>query len=263
MPYRSSYANSRRISKAQFMALTPAQRAAKSRAVNGTNGGKRVIVRRSKAPTTGGRTIRNTLLKTVPLYPVSKMQYGQLYYDYYKSMTYVAGGNAGRVFSANGAYDPDISGIGHQPMGFDQMMAIYEQFVVLRSHIKVTFISASDATRVAIYLSPDPTLLGPAQLMENGLLKTEIVCGTTDAGTHRMKTIELTCDIPKYFGKTRDDIIADPQMYGTIAANPGEQVYFNIAAWDPFSSSAEGNVFYDVTISYDIYYWEPKKLTGS
>lgn len=257
--YRPSYKNSQRISKAQFMALTPAQRKAKSQAVNG----KRVIVRRSKAPTVGGRTIRNTLLKTTPLYPVSKMQYGQLYYDYYKSMTYVAGSNAGRVFSANGAYDPDISGLGHQPMGFDQMMAVYEQFVVLRSHIKVTFISASDATRVAIYLSPDTTLLGPAPLMENGLLKTEIVCGTTDSGTHRMKTIELTCDIPKYFGKTRDEIIADPQMYGTVAANPGEQVYFNIAAWDPFSSSTEGSIFYDVTISYDIYYWEPKKLGSS
>jgi len=257
--YRPSYKNSqRRIPKAQFMALTPAQRKAKSQAVNGVR-----VIRRSKAPTIGGRTIRNTLLKTTPLYPVSKMQYGQLYYEPYKGMTYVAGSYATRLFSANGAYDPDISGTGHQPMGFDQMMAVYEQFVVLRSHIKISFISASDATRVAVYLTPDTTAQTPITLMENGLLKSEIVCGTTDSGTHRMKTIELTCDIPKYFGKTKDDIIADPQMYGTIAANPGEQVYFAIAAWDPFSSSSEGIIAYDVTLSYDVYYWEPKKLTPS
>ena len=43
-------------------------------------------------------------------------------------------------FVANGAFDPNLTGVGHQPRGFDQFMAGYETFTVTGSKISVNFV---------------------------------------------------------------------------------------------------------------------------
>lgn len=205
-----------------------------------------------------------TLLKTTPLFPIVKQISGQIYYDYQKTLTGGVGAIPTNFYSVNGLFDPDVTGVGHQPIGFDQMMALYEQFTVVRAHIKVTFASAGDHARVGVYLNPDTTSASLPRLVENGLMKMGVVNGPATAnGTHSFCTLELTCDIPKYFGKTREAILASPEMYGTIAANPTEQAYFAVCAWAAFDSSADVTVAYDVIVTYESVYWEPKKLASS
>ncbi len=54
------------------------------------------------------------------------------------------GGSAGVIvqkYRGNDLYDPDVSGVGGQPEGFDQLMALYERFRVLGSAIKAEFVS--------------------------------------------------------------------------------------------------------------------------
>lgn len=241
--------------------MTPAQKAAKRRQL-----GIKSKRREPSAPTAPrGETVRQTQLTKTPLFPIRKWLKGQLYYGPYNTLQPSVGSIGVRQFSANGIYDPDITGTGHQPVGFDQMMALYEQYTVMRAHIKVTFLNAgSDPARVCVFLNPDTTTPTITSVMENGLIDTKLITGNgTDGGAHRIATIELTCDMPKYFGKTWNDVLGNSEMYGTIASNPVEQVYFSIAAWDPFGSAADVIVGYDVVISYDVMYWEPKKLASS
>ena len=49
------------------------------------------------------------------------------------------GSVASYVFRANGLYDPNYTGAGHQPYGFDQWMTYYNQFTVLGSKMKAIF----------------------------------------------------------------------------------------------------------------------------
>lgn len=46
-------------------------------------------------------------------------------------------------FKANGLYDPDYTGIGHQPKGFDELKLLYHHFTVIASHITVTYLADS------------------------------------------------------------------------------------------------------------------------
>lgn len=255
--------SAKRIPRSEFMKLSPAQKAAKSRAVNRT---KTYKSKTKYTPTyVSGPSVGRTLLTTTPLFPVRKFQKGQLYYEGQLGLSPSIGSIAIYNFSANDLFDPNRTGTGHQPMGFDQMMLMYEQFTVIRSHIKVNFINTSDeASRVAILLNPDTGSTSVTSTMENGLLKSTVISGAVSSGgTQSMKTLELACDIPKYFGKSFNAILADPQMYGTVSSSPAEQVYFQIATWDPFSNGTSASVAFDVTISYDVMYWEPKKLSGS
>jgi len=256
MPYKSAYVKS--ASSTYRRKTYVKKRARKPRSQNQQA--------RAFAPTTGGTSVGRTLLQTVPLFPVRKYVKGQLYYEPYVTRTASLGSMAIYNIAANDLYDPNRTSTGHQPIGFDQMMLMYEQFCVIRSHIKVTFINTgTDAARCSIILSPD-TSAPPSvtAAMENGLLTSTIINGSGDnAGSNRMKTLHLTCDIPKYFGKSYQAILADPLQSGNISASPGEQVYFQVVVWDPFSSSTDAEVAMDITVSYDTMYWEPKKLASS
>jgi len=58
-----------------------------------------------------------------------------------------AGGSNTWVFSANGIYDPDITGTGHAPMYYDYLASVYQAYRVNFSKIKVTVVNHFVNTR--------------------------------------------------------------------------------------------------------------------
>lgn len=48
------------------------------------------------------------------------------------------------VFRGNSLFDPDLTGTGHQPLGFDQWSAFYQSYMVYGLGYKVTFIGDPD-----------------------------------------------------------------------------------------------------------------------
>lgn len=67
----------------------------------------------------------------------------KLRYCDYLTLSSTTGVRALNVFAANGIYDPDITGTGHQPMYHDTYAAIYDQYTVIGSKITVHFAPAS------------------------------------------------------------------------------------------------------------------------
>lgn len=213
---------------------------------------------------------RTEALHRVPLFPASVRRRGQLYYESALGLTAPTSGNAVTYFySANGMFDPNITGTGHQPIGFDQMMLMYEQCTVIKSSVQVTFnIGAGLTVNVGVALFPDASALtNPSQLVENGLLR-YITCtsgSNTFQNQHMRTTVRLDCDIARYFGRRGVRVLlADDNLYTTAAANPVEQVYYGIVAWQLSpDGSTTTTIGFDVLISYDVVYWEPRKLTES
>lgn len=164
-------------------------------------------------------------------------------------------------------FDPDISGVGHQPMGFDQMMLFYEQYTVLRSTISVTFITAGGAARVGVFLAPDTTsITNPITVVENGLCKWHCVDAASSSGGtgNRITTVELSFDTAVYFDRKRGKaLLSDTNLFGTAAANPVEQAYFAVGVWAFYSQAVTTTVDCDVLVKYDAIYWEPRKLAPS
>lgn len=167
-------------------------------------------------------------------------------------------------FSANGIYDPNITGTGHQPMGFDTMIAYYEQATVVRSTITVQAYNNSSTVpaRVWLSLAPDTTAItDTTEITENGLLR-HVDLNTT--GENKVGVISLGCDIAKYFGRQRGrGILNDVNLYNTAAANPTEQVYFNITSSGIMATSGTYNITFQAIISYDVVFWEPRKVVTS
>jgi len=204
-----------------------------------------------------------------PLFPPTVKVTGMLYYEKGLGLTAPISGNvASYVYSANGLFDPNITGTGHQPMGFDQMMLFYNQYTVYRSSIRVSWLANGITARCAIMLSPDTSISTTAGVwMENGLIRSFAMncSGSNEALLNKLPQVRNQCDVKKYFGITSDqNLLAKDSVSGTVAANPVEQVYFALGVWqlNPDGSTTT-SVGFDVQISYDAIFYEPRKSAES
>jgi len=218
-----------------------------------------------RAPTHSQPHALSQLRTQTPLFPATTTK-RLPYYEPSISLTATGGVIAQYAFTANGVYDPNITGTGHQPLGFDTMMLYYEQYTVIRSRLTCRFAgNGTQPVNISLCLAPDTTSLALPDVVENGLIVTKLVDGRGNGGYgtgNRISSLNLACDVSRYFGRRGRALINDPNLSGTVAANPVEQVYFIINTWGFSAFTDNTAVNLDVTIEYDVVFWEPRKLAA-
>lgn len=175
------------------------------------------------------------------------------------------------TFRANSLFDPNFSGSGHQPMGFDNIMPFYNHYTVIGSKIKVTFQSfdtvASTPTVVGILLNGEQTPSLPSwdNLAEQGNLTYSIMSPLGSAATTftpaNMTSLTKGYSAHRYFG--RRGIITEDDFRGTASTNPVEQAYFHIFVCPANNSTNNGSIQAIVEIEYIAVYTELKQLASS
>lgn len=163
--------------------------------------------------------------------------------------------SAANVFALNGLYDPDITGAGHQPAGFDQYMAMFETYNVLACKYKVTMINSSgtvypiQACTVSDYPTPPSD---PRQYLEAGNTEWK-VSGKIGTNCTAPEIVEFSgfVDIAKGHGITQNELKSSPSYKGNASANPTEGLYLHV--WSTDSQFAGGNLatqYCDITLEY-------------
>ena len=71
------------------------------------------------------RTFHRRRFTKLPPNVISNSVVRRLKYCQEVSLNPTVGAVASADFAANGLYDPYLSGVGHQPMGFDQLMTFF------------------------------------------------------------------------------------------------------------------------------------------
>lgn len=114
--------------------------------------GKKVVVRKNKKK--AGRA------GYAPLTLITSKRTVQFPYPYGNLLSEAAPG-AGFVWSyrMNSLFDPDFTGIGLQPLGFDQFSALYGRYAVVSASFEVSFSNTTSLPiRVGYFLSPQSTV---------------------------------------------------------------------------------------------------------
>ena len=164
------------------------------------------------------------------------------------------------IYTCNGLYDPNVTGAGHQPSGFDQLMTMYDHFVVIGAKAIVTFVNndTTDAMIVGIDVR-DSTNAQPDSrvIIESGTAKYANI-SNRDGGTNQV-TIEYKVNPSKFLGRSKP--LSDPQLKGGATGNPTEQCYFHIFAGNLVDQSALGDaVTANIIIEYQVILIEPKPV---
>lgn len=163
---------------------------------------------------------------------------------------------AGYVFSANGCYDPDITGTGHQPLGFDQLMVFFNHYTVLRSRIKVTWFNSAnnDPATGAIAVQRSSSVLSSFQrVLECGDAVYAPIGGVMGAGGPLAASLKHGVDVANF--QSIPNVLNDDTLRGTAAANPSAPIFYVL--YVKGLSTSDVAIAADVQIDYDVMFTEP------
>jgi len=173
-------------------------------------------------------------------------------------------------FRANSLFDPNHTGIGHQPAGFDEWMARYNHYTVLGSKCTAQFINPGETHLTpgyaGIILTADETDASSFTSIDN-LLESRLSTKFRPAGlvlgnTNSTTILKSTFSAKKFFHISKATMIGNTNYSGTSGTNPTEGAYFSLC-YASINGNNPETITIRVTIDYYAVFTEPKILLGS
>lgn len=186
----------------------------------------------------------------------------KLRYSEYSTLNTGAGGTAAaHVVKANGLYDPNYTGTGHQPRGFDQLMTMYDHFTVIGAKISVDWSTNSSASigplQVGISVKDSATTYSDGNDYAEGRnVVSRVIRSTSASGNAGYMHLSKQFSTAKFLGRSK--VLADPELKGSVSADPTEGAYFHI--WcAPLSTNDEPALTIKYRVDYLVVFTEPKQ----
>jgi len=181
------------------------------------------------------------------------------------SLNAVGGGTSVNVFSANGCYDPNITGTGHQPRGFDQYMAFYQKGCVTSSKVTVKGIitNNADATLSSglLFVALSPTSVVAAHPPQFYLEDPRCSWVQLNATITADEEARLGFGARSFFNYK--DPIDESDLHFNTSTNPTQQAYYHVGYGAINGTADPGPINLQVMIEYTAVFFEPVALASS
>jgi len=161
-----------------------------------------------------------------------------------------------QIMRLNSIFDPDLTGTGHQPYGYDQLSALYNRYRVLKTSWKITFHSEN----VGFFICVVPTNGNLATAVTN-LASYTAACEVPHAiqrvqGSGANSVImRNSIELNKLNGTLKVEYLADDRFEAQIGANPSELLILNICVLNTSASTL--SLDYTVEIEYFVDLHDP------
>jgi len=145
----------------------------------------------------------------------------------------------------NSVFDPDFTGVGGQPEGFDQLKALYSRYRVmaLGVDVKATSLTSGNAGCIAMAPSENSALSTSAEQL-GGLRNARTGEYAFGGGIAHMKALY---HIGALLGYSDESVLANTNLDAAISGNPGFQQYLWVQNRD---SSATGAIQLTIKLTY-------------
>ena len=208
---------------------------------------------------------RGLQLLSAPGTPFPTRCKARLRYTSYVNLDLGAAAVLAQHIRCNSIYDPDATGIGGQPRGFDQYAQLYDQYTVNASSVKAWIVNATNGT------GGEDRILAGISIVDDASLTPSI-----DSCADRPFTNFKVCTASQNMSENcvrsswnRLKRFPNAQTYQTlsaqIAANPSEQEYYQIwihSAFYPLTTNP-GAVTIQYEAIYDVEFYELKQIQPS
>lgn len=148
------------------------------------------------------------------------------------------------VYRLNSCFDCDQSGVGGQPMGFDQWKALYSVYRVVAVEVEVQAVGNGAAANGLLAVAPTDT--------NGGFLSAEEIAGLRHArgasfSPTQVGKVRALWRIGALLGRSDQTILADPNCSAAVTANPVTQFYLTIGIESGNAAAGQAMVWTKIT----------------
>lgn len=156
-------------------------------------------------------------------------------------------------FRMNSLYDPDGSGIGHQPMGFDQLVTLYGRYRVNSVQITTTILNRADSAIIVNTLPFNGAIIGPnsvSSMGERSSKKNMFI--TSPAAGHNKAVRTEYIDLAKFHGVTKAAYKSGTRYSSDIGDNPAEGLNYMVSTQ---TNAVPGLTTFDFTVEIQMIFY--------
>jgi len=193
--------------------------------------------------------------------PAFKRSY--LTYSDYRTMTEAAA-NTGSIWAyrLNSIFDPDSAGAGTTAMGYTALTGLYQTFRVVKTRVilRAGLTTTGNAT---IGLIPGLTAIGPANLnyaCAEPNVRSKVVQGNV-GGARSIAEIDVTYDLAKISGLTKQQYQTDMDFSHAAGSNPARNLYVQV--FFVGMSAAVQTIFWNIRLVYEVEVSNPYPAVSS
>lgn len=160
-----------------------------------------------------------------------------------------ASGHNHYSFSGNSPFDPDVSGVGVQPYGWDEHFpGLFQMYNVFASKIEIYFSASTSNSRLRLFIIPSRTLwasltaVDPSDLTASPF--TRQLCYNSIDGSRGTR-------LSNYMSTRRlhpDTVYKDDRFASLYNTSPANRWYWHFVLWD--MDATDANILFDVRITY-------------
>jgi hypothetical protein len=217
--------------------------------------------RRGRRP--GGAPNRTPAQDLVPRslqYPLSTSLRTTLRYGESHQLTVAAGVVQQYVYNLNSIFDPNRTGAGHQPMGYDQLAPFFNRYRVNSCTYTIRVLGGGlasyPAVMVAVPSNNTTAYVGTAEAIENPLSDFRM-CGTY----YTADVIHRKVDLAQFNGVSSAAYVAGQNFEAAIGGSPTETMVLTIVTDN--QGGAANVLAYAMLLEYDVTFFDPIQLGQS
>ena len=163
-----------------------------------------------------------------------------------------SGGTYGQyTYRGNSCFDPDETGIGHQPMYYDQYAAVYSKYKVKYSRIRVTAANYNAAASAVVVVIPSSEIITvtsyPLAMEQPYAKRTEMLPVSTRAGVQT--SVKNGISTERILGLSPSQF-AGEEYSALTGATPASVWYWNLAAFDIAATSVRLTVDIEIKVLF-------------
>lgn len=199
-------------------------------------------------------TLVNKALHPIPSRFITKMKYA----DFVTTDT-----NGHFYFNLNSVFDPNRTGIGHQPYGHDTLATLYNRYRVIAAGFRIQQTGVGGQATAPVQLGVVPAneqlLFGSlSELRENP--RARYMVQNPGGGAVVLSGKQY---IPSLVGRTKSQYMSDDRYQSAVGASPVELAILNCCAATTFSDVPAPNIQFNIIIEYTVEWFDIKTLTQS
>lgn len=165
------------------------------------------------------------------------------------------------VMNLNSIFDPNRTGLGHQPYGHDTFQALYNRYRVISCSYRISVNSSDNATDLQLAVIPTNEAISPStisEVRENPRAKYVV-----QAPRNIARVISGNVYIPSLVGRTTSQYMADDRYQATYGTNPNELALLSMFAGTTTETGSTISVTFNIQLEYVVESFDIKHLSQS